>query len=1110
MRSRLLAATVLSLVPVSSWALGPSIFFQAPAQNVTPPFFGSLPFPNDLYFDQGRPGDGDGTLLNPGASIGLAANVVTVNTASFEQAFDLLEGFGTTTAVYFFASGPLDPVTVPLTPSLADPVFCADAATGTPVPILVKRNIDSRIPNVLGVLPAPGRPLAPATTYTCVVRRSVTGGGQPVEPAAGWVAVRDGTSANTDADAIHDPVVTMLGGLGVPASDIAAMTVFTTEPTASDLLTIRDTVLPGEPVPAADFTSRPELVFDSPAEITTLLGAPNASVATVATGFYEAPRFQTADPNGDGPLHDLPVPPSFVTCAVACETTDERFTHGPGGTPLVLSTPEIPFTVVVPSGTPPPGGWPIVIQQHGLGGQRDTVVAFGVLDAPRGYASIGIDAVAHGYRYFKDMSVPGDCTPARPCPQDSINNFGGSAHPDGFVDGSYLGFDVGFLTVNLGFFQAFHNFIGIRDNFRQTYVDLMSLVRLIKGHSIDAALGTTIDDGNIYYMGHSLGGLMGAGFVPLEPDLRASVLNAAGGGLTTQLFLNSSIGAGAQALVQGILGLDPANVSDQFALQPNLTQMMIDPADGVNLGHLLLNPALGAPRNVILVEDWGDQVVPNQANEVLAVAAGLPLFDPFIQNLHHSPFTLPIANFATPKTVMGNAAGGLATAVFLQNGPATHAASLGTTPGTLTFVPEFGRFEEFPTTGNAFPLLARSVRVPNAGIFDDLLDWFDDIRANGPPGRFSLADDPNYNPVQNVEAPAGASVAGFFARTVDGGGALAGPEPTPDVVMFLTSNAVATRLTAARSILGSTPSAQDRDVPPGPSITVGTPGVLPFFVSLQRLVPGLSTFSLTLGYTTAELAAAGITPGTGAEGSLLLGQFSPGACTIGGAVCSENGECGVNGPCVGASYTRFINTQVDVVDHTATASGLTALGTFALLSSDDLGVYELGAGIARTDCRAQWRLINPNAPAPTPHSRARAIQSCQDGDLSCDADGAANGLCTFRVAVCFDRLDPLVPTCGNGTTQTYALRMPLPLSGRPMARTNAQALVEALAALGGTVGGTQQNEVTFTVAQGGGACTPLSSLVVESGKTRTFRGVAKQTSSPRDNDSDKLRLRCLP
>ena len=70
--------------------------------------------------------------------------------------------------------------------------------------------------------------------------------------------------------------------------------------------------------------------------------------------------------------------------------------------------------------------------------------------------------------------------------------------------------------------------------------------------------------------------------MPIEPDLKATLLNATGGGLTTQLFLNSSIGAGAQALVNGILGLDPANVPDQFSIATNLTQSIVDPADGVN------------------------------------------------------------------------------------------------------------------------------------------------------------------------------------------------------------------------------------------------------------------------------------------------------------------------------------------------------------------------------------------------------------------------------------------------------------------------------------------------------------------------------------------------
>src|SRR5262249_11237740 len=229
----------------------------------------------------------------------------------------------------------------------------------------------------------------------------------------------------------------------------------------------------------------------------------------------------------------------------------------------------------------------------------------------------------------------------------------------------------------------------------------MSLVRLLHGHAIDAALGTTLNDGEIFYMGHSLGGLMGSGFAPIEPDVKAFLLNATGGGLTSQLFLNSSIGAGAQALVTAILGLDPANVPDQFNLASNFTQSVVDPADGVNEAKLLLAPVLGTPRNFLEVEDFGDQVVPNPSNEALAVASGLQLFDPFVQNLHQSPFTLPIA--ATSGTIHGNAAGG-ATAALLQNGPATHASSIGTSPGSLSFVPESAHPNEHPLNAS-FPHL---------------------------------------------------------------------------------------------------------------------------------------------------------------------------------------------------------------------------------------------------------------------------------------------------------------------------------------------------------------------------------------------------------------------
>src|SRR5581483_3124391 len=66
---------------------------------------------------------------------------------------------------------------------------------------------------------------------------------------------------------------------------------------------------------------------------------------------------------------------------------------------------------------------------------------------------------------------------------------------------------------------------------------------------------------------------------------------------------------------------------------------------------------------------------------------------------HQSALALPIANPGTPGTLHANAPGG-ATAALLQNGLATHAASIGTLPGTVTFVPEFAHADDFLLTGN--------------------------------------------------------------------------------------------------------------------------------------------------------------------------------------------------------------------------------------------------------------------------------------------------------------------------------------------------------------------------------------------------------------------------
>src|SRR5262249_27131755 len=187
-----------------------------------------------------------------------------------------------------------------------------------------------------------------------------------------------------------------------------------------------------------------------------------------------------------------------------------------------------------------------------------------------------------------------------------------------------------------------------------------------------------------------------------------------------------------------------------------------------------------------------------------------------------------------------------------------------------------------------------------------------------------------YNPIQNAAVPAGPSTNAFFARTVNAGGATPYTEPTPDVTLSFVSNVVASRVTAGRSILGSTVQAGDSDVPPGTISTVGTPGFLPFFVTLQRAIPGLFSANLTFSFTPLELAIAGITPGSPEEAALVIAHFNTGTCTLGGAVCSEDAGCGANGPCVGAGYTA-LPSSVNTALHTVSTSGVTSFSTFAVV-----------------------------------------------------------------------------------------------------------------------------------------------------------------------------------
>jgi len=109
-------------------------------------------------------------------------------------------------------------------------------------------------------------------------------------------------------------------------------------------------------------------------------------------------------------------------------------------------------------------------------------------------------------------------------------------------------------------------------------------------------------------------------------------------------------------------------------------------------------------------------------------------------------------------------------------------------------------------------------------------------------------------------------------------------------------------------------------------------------------------------------------------------------------------------------------------------------------------------------CAGEW-LVEQDLFTVRPNHLPAARQTCRDGDPQCDADGAADGQCTMRVALClnvFDFRDPLLhakgrskglPLCKPGTVRRARLAAPRASRRDPIRAANHQALAEAIGAL---------------------------------------------------------------
>ncbi len=300
------------------------------------------------------------------------------------------------------------------------------------------------------------------------------------------------------------------------------------------------------------------------------------------------------------------------------------------GDPVVQGSFDARFSLAIPLGEAPPEGWPVVLYAHGTGGDFESSLTVAGTFARLGIATMGVDQIHHGTR-----------NPTTSGPEALVFNF---ANPHAF-----------------------------RDNARQAALDVVQQARFIANNPVsDRVLASDppvrFDPDNLFFMGHSQGGLNGPLFLAIDDHARAGVLSGAGGHLPIAL-VEKVEPVSIPELVRLLLRLTgPTGEREHLVYEHPvfaLLQTWTDVADPTNYVHMLFaRPREGfEPKSILQTEGIVDPFTPPAGMEALAVAARVPLLEPALRPIEAMELVgLP----SQTGPVVGNVAGGRATAGLRQ------------------------------------------------------------------------------------------------------------------------------------------------------------------------------------------------------------------------------------------------------------------------------------------------------------------------------------------------------------------------------------------------------------------------------------------------------------
>lgn len=408
---------------------------------------------------------------------------------------------------------------------------------------------------LLAVQPVWGFPLRPSTTYALVLQSSAFGAPD------GFDDVWDALHPEHDR---FSPLAELLPGMGLRTSDVALAVVFTTQDPTTAMRAIAEAIHDELDTPALDQTL-------------SMWGAGDRFSAYEGT--MQVPLWQ----HGEKPYL----------------TEGGGFAFDESGQPEMATWETVYFTFTVPKGREPDGGWPVVINAHGTGGDwrshaspvTDPLTPAAV-QAEHGMATLSISQPLHADR--------------------------GTGSDPTLVSFNYL------------------NPESARCTFRQGSLDIVYLAELLSARAhcftLEDGERACTDPDRVAFLGHSQGGITGAMALPFtDRQLRAAVLSGAGGGLSVTLVERPTEEVDINAILAEQLEFDTdeeLSLTHPLVAMVQLLSEVTDPLNYAPWWHAVEPGWDGRPVDVLMTEGLLDEFTPPSTTEALASAAGVPVLDP--------------------------------------------------------------------------------------------------------------------------------------------------------------------------------------------------------------------------------------------------------------------------------------------------------------------------------------------------------------------------------------------------------------------------------------------------------------------------------------------------